>query len=182
MSTETWIPVDPADYDEPHEVEGLELAPNSFVSPFDVPDGVRRVSRGTEGGGKIEFRYLTDLEKSELWKESEERGIQLWTGVHSRRLIRLEITISPPPTWDELEAVLTKWLDAMKRTNHYVVRAVLHDFWSELWTSDPKASTIAGKVLGGKKPTLSEAKKLAASVLSQGKVHKTDRPMKKASG
>lgn len=33
--------------------------------------------------------------------------------------------------------------------------------------STPKASTIAGKVLGGKQPTKREALTLAASVLSQ---------------
>jgi hypothetical protein len=33
--------------------------------------------------------------------------------------------------------------------------------------SSPKVSSIAGKVLAGKKPTQPEAKKLAASVLSQ---------------
>jgi hypothetical protein len=33
--------------------------------------------------------------------------------------------------------------------------------------SSSKASTIAGKVLGGKKPTPTEAKTLAASVLGQ---------------
>lgn len=33
--------------------------------------------------------------------------------------------------------------------------------------SSPKVSTLASKVLAGKKPTASEAKTLAASVLSQ---------------
>lgn len=33
--------------------------------------------------------------------------------------------------------------------------------------SSSKASTLAAKVLGGKKPTATEAKTLAASVLSQ---------------
>lgn len=33
--------------------------------------------------------------------------------------------------------------------------------------SSQKVSSIAGKVLGGHKPTAAEAKKLAASVLSQ---------------
>ena len=33
--------------------------------------------------------------------------------------------------------------------------------------SSSKMSTLAGKVLGGKKPTATEAKKLAASVLGQ---------------
>lgn len=36
--------------------------------------------------------------------------------------------------------------------------------------SSSKVSTIAGKVLGGKKPTAGEAKALAASVLSQDEV------------
>lgn len=33
--------------------------------------------------------------------------------------------------------------------------------------STPRVSTIAAKVLAGKKPTMAEAKKLAGSVLSQ---------------
>lgn len=41
MRDERWIPGEPSEYDEPHEVEALELEPGFFISPYDVPDGIR---------------------------------------------------------------------------------------------------------------------------------------------
>jgi hypothetical protein len=45
--------------------------------------------------------------------------------------------------------------------------------------SQPPTSSLAGKVLQGKRPTSSEAKTLAASVLSQDERKGQSRPAKK---
>ena len=124
MKSERWIPVEPADYDEPHEVEALELEPGFFISPYDVPDGIRVTYDGELFG--IHLRYLTDEEESRR-SESDRADIHLRFGRHSNRLIGLEASSLPP--WadvrDALSAVRT-------RVNHFVAWTVLRDFWPEM--------------------------------------------------
>ena len=55
---EKWIQVEPTKYDEPHEVAELEMEPGFFISPYDVPDGIRVTYDGDLFG--IYLNYLTD--------------------------------------------------------------------------------------------------------------------------
>ena len=124
MRSERWIPVEPADYDEPHEVEALELEPGYFISPYDVPDGIRVTYDGELFG--IYLRYLTDEEESRR-TESDRADIHLRFGRHSNRLIGLEASSLPP--WADVRDVLSA---VRTRVNHFVAWTVLRDFWPEM--------------------------------------------------
>ena len=79
-----WTDIDPTKYDEPLEVPGLKLDAGSFISPYDVPDGVR-LGRSGEKRYLIELRYLTDQEKIEF-TETELPEICFRLGCLSNRL------------------------------------------------------------------------------------------------
>lgn len=126
-----WTDIDPSKYDEPHEVPGLELDTGSFISPFDVPDGVRlRVT--PQERCRIELRYLTDQEKIEF-TETELPEIHFGLGRLSNRLVLLEVGVSPGfPEWETVESVLTRLTRRKNSVNHFVALTVLRDMWSVL--------------------------------------------------
>ena len=72
---EKWIHVEPTKYDEAHEVEELEMEPGFFISPYDVPDGIRVTYDGELF--RIYLRYLTDEEESEEIQERQSRSRSL---------------------------------------------------------------------------------------------------------
>lgn len=121
---ETWILVEPTKYDEPHEVAELEMEPGFFISPYDVPDGIRVTYDGELF--RISLRYLTDEEESRRSK-SGIPDLDLWFGKHSGRMIGMET--NSLPAWDEVMEILSA---ARERVNHYVAWTVLRDFWPEL--------------------------------------------------
>ena len=124
-----WTDIDPAKYDEAHEVQGLELDAGSFISPYDVPDGVRLLFTDRY---RIELRYLTDQEKVE-WTETELPEIHLGLGRHSSRLVSLVVAPTKAfPEWEEIESLLSKLTSQRNLTNHFVARSVLRDWWSRL--------------------------------------------------
>lgn len=126
-----WTDIDPTKYDEAHEVQGLELDAGSFISPYDVPDGVRLLFTDQEGY-LIELRYLTDQEKIEL-TETELPEIHFGLGRHSNRLVSLEVAATTEfPKWEEVEWVISKLTSQKNLTNHFVALTVLRDFWSRL--------------------------------------------------
>ena len=77
MIGEKWIQVEPTKYDEAHEVEELEMEPGFFISPYDVPDGIRVTYDGELF--QIYLRYLTDEEESRRSK-SGIPDLDLWFG------------------------------------------------------------------------------------------------------
>ncbi len=85
----TWTDIDPTKYDEAHEVQGLELDPGYFISPYDVPDGVRLLFTANRGY-LIELRCLTDQEKIEF-TGTELPWIHFGLGRHPNRLVSLEV-------------------------------------------------------------------------------------------
>lgn len=121
---EKWIQVEPTKYDEPHEVAELEMEPGFFISPYDVPDGIRVTYDGDLFG--IYLNYLTDEEESRRSK-SGIPDLDLWFGKHSDRMIGMET--NSLPAWDEVMDTLSA---ARKRVNHYVAWTVLRDFWPVL--------------------------------------------------
>ncbi len=126
-----WTDIDPTKYDEAHEVQGLELDAGSFISPYDVPDGVRLLCTD-QRGYLIQLRYLTDQEKIEL-TETELPEISFGLGRHSSRLVSLEVAATKGfPEWEMVESLLSKLTSQRNLTNHFVARSVLRDLWSRL--------------------------------------------------
>lgn len=126
-----WTDIDPTKYDEAHEVPGLKLDEGSFISPYDVPDGVRL---GLSGDKRylIELRYLTDQEKIEF-KKTELPEIHFGLGCHSNRLVSLEVAASREfPRWETVESLLSQLTSQWTLVNHFVARTVLRDMWSAL--------------------------------------------------
>ena len=119
-------------YDEPEEVPGLSLDAGSFVSPYDVPDGIRLLLTG-EHGYQIKLRYLADEEEVEQ-QETDLPGIQFGFGQNSSRLVSLEVTTTTTefPSWEKIERLLSGLTDHEKRINHFIVQTVLRDIWSQL--------------------------------------------------
>lgn len=126
-----WTDIDPTKYDEPHEVPGLKLDAGSFISPYDVPDGVRlRFTR--QKRCRIELRYLTDQEKIEFM-ETERPEIHFGLGRLSNRLVSLEVATSPEfPEWETVEPVFSELTSQKNFVNHFVALTVLRDIWSIL--------------------------------------------------
>jgi hypothetical protein len=102
MMGEKWIQVEPTKYDEPHEVAELEMEPGFFISPYDVPDGIRVTYDGDLFG--IYLNYLTDEEESRRSK-SGIPDLDLWFGKHSDRMIGMET--NSLPAWDEVMDTLS---------------------------------------------------------------------------
>ena len=126
-----WTDIDPTKYDEAHEVQGLELDAGYFISPYDVPDGVRLLFTARKDY-LIELRYLTDQEKIEFM-ETELPEIHFGLGRHSNRLVSLEVAATKEfPEWEKVESVLAKLTSQKNTTNHFVARSVLRDIWSLL--------------------------------------------------
>lgn len=126
-----WTDIDPTKYDEAHEVHGLELDAGYFISPYDVPDGVRLLFTA-QRGYLIELRYLTDQEKIDF-TETELPEIHFGLGRHSNRLVSLEVAATKGfPEWEKVESLLSRLTSQRNHTNHFVARSVLRDFWSRL--------------------------------------------------
>lgn len=126
-----WTDIDPTKYDEPHEVPGLELDAGSFISPYDVPDGVR-LGRSDDERYLIELRYLTDQEKIEF-TETEIPEIHFGLGCLSNRLVSVQVAVPTEfPEWEAVESVLSQLKSQENFVNHYVAISVLRDLWSLL--------------------------------------------------
>ena len=124
-----WTDIDPAKYDEAREIQGLELEAGSFISPYDVPDGVRLLVTDRY---LIELRYLTNQEEIEL-TETELPEIHFGLGQHSSRLVSLEVAATKGfPEWDKVESLLSELTVERNVINHFVARSVLRDWWSLL--------------------------------------------------
>ncbi len=129
--TGRWTDIDPTKYDDAHEVQGLELDTGYFISPYDVPDGVR-LHFTAQRGYLIELRYLTDQEKIDF-TETELPEIHFGLGRHSNRLVSLEVAATKGfPEWEKVESLLSTLTSQRNHTNHFVARSVLRDFWSRL--------------------------------------------------
>ncbi len=126
-----WEDIDPTKYDEAHEVQGLELDAGTFISPYDVPDGVR-INFEAQRVYAITLRYLTDQEEIVPTK-SEVPEIQFGLGYHSKRLVSLVVDATTDfPEWETVEQVLVELTNQQKLINHFVALSVLRDLWSRL--------------------------------------------------
>ena len=145
MRHDEWIsPIEPCDYDEPHEV-GLETETEILFSPYDVPDALRLIHQ--DGRFSVEFRYLSDEEPWTLL-DHDDPDMDVRLGIHSNRIIALDMK-NHFPRWEKVRQVIGsigppgrstamgRWRSRhqnrkMPQVNHYVARAVLKRFWPEL--------------------------------------------------
>ncbi len=144
-----WLKVQSDRYDEPAEV-GLDVAVDIFISPYDIPDGVRGGYDQETKRFVVEFRYMVD----EPYQKPETDGpVQVRLGKYSRRLVGLEIDVdglrastvtvraeAPRQPATPFQAVETaiQAMDperATRRENYSVTRKVLADKQEELFGS-----------------------------------------------
>ncbi len=104
MTDQPWIPVEPSEYDEPHEV-GLPEEEGGFLSPYDVPDGVRVVQ--SEKGYMVELRYLTDEEPR--WT-CDWSGLNILLGKYSNRIIAVEVQ-DDLAAWPEVDHAIRSFIE-----------------------------------------------------------------------
>ena len=146
QTVDHWIPVQADRYDEPHEV-GLEDEVDSFISPYDVPDGIRGTYNQKRKRFVIEFRYLVD--EDYRTRRAERGPVRVRLGRHSRRIVGFEIDSQELKSSKEssqerdraaddayhaiLRAIKTVngWSDANRRKNYRVAQKVVGDVWIE---------------------------------------------------
>lgn len=126
-----WTDIDPSKYDGAREVDGFMLEPGCFISPHDVPDGVRLLGPHQQSY-VIQLRYLTDQEPIEF-SETELPEIHFGLGRNSDRLISVKVAATKGfPGWEEVESLLSKLISQRDHINHFVARSVLREWWSRL--------------------------------------------------
>lgn len=131
-----WMSISPDQYDEPEEVD-LQLDAGSFISPYDVPDGVRVTYDPAKQRAVIEFRYLVD----EPWQDQDrDEGTSVFVGFgkYSNRIIRLELHADLPdllhhrPKWIRAISAAIGRLRSPDKANYHVTRRVLDDQYDKL--------------------------------------------------
>ena len=137
-----WIRVNPHDYDQPHEIGMAEVEVNVFISPFEIPRGVRGFYDEARKRFVIEFKYIT-REPSEL-SEGGPPEIRTVVGRKTGRILGFEIDV------DRLQATsvslrlgaIDQALEAVRRNsslrrpeNSRIASKVLHDRGEELFSA-----------------------------------------------
>lgn len=124
-----WIKVKPDKYVEPAE----RVEPGAFVSPYDIPEGIRVSYDRRVGQFEAEFSYMVDEKVRHLSGD----GFGYRLGKHSGRIIGVETNCHPGNAYHAiLEA--TEGVDtvtgstARGRDNHRVVKSILEDYRDEI--------------------------------------------------
>ena len=130
-----WIKVKPDNYVEPTE----DVEPGVFVSPYDIPNGIR--VGYDEGLGRFvaEFHYMVD----EKYRRLSGDGVRYRLGKHSGRIIGVEtgrqdgqMSVRIKDNEDAYQAILEAMGNvgtvvgnmARGRENHVVAKRVLEDY------------------------------------------------------
>ncbi len=143
-----WIRVDPHDYDQPHEIGMGDMADvevNIFISPFEIPRGVRGYYDQARRRFVIEFKYIT-REPSEV-SAGGPPEVKAVVGKKTGRILGFEIDV------DRLQATsvslrlgaidqIDQALEAVRsrsslprRENSRIASKVLHDRSEELFSA-----------------------------------------------
>lgn len=137
-----WIRVNPHDYDQPHEIGMGEVEVNVFISPFEIPRGVRGFYDDARKRFVIEFKYITH-EPSEV-DEGGPPEIRTVVGRKTGRILGFEIDV------DRLQATtvslrlgaIDQALEAVRKhsslkrpENSRIASKVLHDRSEELFAA-----------------------------------------------
>lgn len=142
-----WLKVKPDSYDQPAEV-GLDVEVDIFISPYDIPDGVRGRYDESRKRFVVEFRYMVD----EPYQKPKMTGpVQLRLGRYSNRIVGLEIDVDRlrasavtvhaenPPLLTPYQAVesaiqaMGRDDGATRRENYRVTQKVLADKQDEIF-------------------------------------------------
>lgn len=135
-----WIPVDPHDYDQPHEIGLAEVEVNVFISPFEIPRGVRGFYDQARKRFMIEFKYIT-REPSEV-DEGGPPEIKTFLGRKTGRILGFEIDVDAlnVSTVSLRLGAIDQALEAVKPRaalprpeNSRIASRVLHDRSEELF-------------------------------------------------
>ncbi|MDE2718789.1 MAG: hypothetical protein OXI33_17490 [Chloroflexota bacterium] len=139
-----WTEIPTNQYEEPQEV-GFELDAGSFISPYDIPDGIRATYNPRDPRVVFEFRYLVDepfrYSRDDTWKEQDrekERAVSVGFGKYSDRIIRLELEADLPdlvdhrPQWMHAIVAAIKRMKQPDMANYYVASRVLEDLYDNL--------------------------------------------------
>ena len=136
-----WMRVNPHDYDEPHEIGMTEVEVNVFISPFEIPRGVRGYYDKARERFVIEFKYIT-REPREL-TEGGPPEVRTFVGRKTGRILGFEIDV------DRLQATtvslrlgaIDQALEAVRarsslqrQENSWIASKVLHDRSEELFS------------------------------------------------
>ena len=142
-----WIRVKPDNYVEPTK----EMEAGTFISPYDIPNGVRGTYDEELERFVVEFRYMVD-EKYRCLGNDE--GVCIRLGKHSSRIVGIEVdvdrlrtsraTVAVEARNDEAYAAIKQAIQdvenaedarARRRENYVVVRKVLADKKDDVFDS-----------------------------------------------
>ena len=114
MSAE-WVRVDPAEFDQEETREHRGVHFTVFLSPYDLPDGVRGW-KDEKGPFFIEFKYITSGERTRAQHVVE--FVTLHLGKNSGRLYKIEVDVDARGAKSvELNAIVAKAIDKIKNGN-----------------------------------------------------------------
>ena len=134
----SWVLLNATDLDMPHEIEkigGTEV--RIELSPFDIPEAVRRIYNSDKNICIIEFKYMGEPEPSEplVVFRHENTEVSLKTGKRSKRLYRIEIkgeigrrvdlTVKMPDIVKAIEEALKHTDKWRERSNYQVANKIL---------------------------------------------------------
>jgi len=92
--TAQWIPIENDEINQPkaEDIRGVEL--HVFLSPYDVPQGIRGFYDDDKDRFIVELKYLTDEKLvEEQSEESPEQHVSLLVGKNSGRLYKILIDV-----------------------------------------------------------------------------------------
>ncbi len=137
-----WIRVNPHDYDQPHEIGMADVEVNVFISPFEIPRGVRGFYDEARKRFMIEFKYITREPR-----EVDDGGppeIKTLIGRKTGRILGFEIDVVALHASSvslrlgaidqALEAVRSR-SSLPRRENSRIASKVLHDRSEELFSA-----------------------------------------------
>lgn len=134
-----WIKVKPDSYVEPAE----DVEPGVFVSPYDIPNGIRVGFDESLGQFVAEFHYMVD----EKYRRLSGDGVRYRLGKHSGRIIGVEtdrqgmqVSVQTGDHEDAYHAILEAmgYVDtvtgsmARGRENHMVAKRILEDYRDDI--------------------------------------------------
>lgn len=92
MSKRRWIQLDPNEYDEPREIGMADVEVDVFISPFEIPRGVRGYYDKARKRFVIQFKYIATHEPIDRLS-TEPSQVQTFIGRNSGRIYEFEIDV-----------------------------------------------------------------------------------------
>ena len=137
-----WLRVNPHDYDQPHEIGMADVEVNVFISPFEIPRGVRGFYDQARKRFVIEFKYITH-EPREV-SEGGPPEVQTVLGRKTGRILGFEIDVDRLQATsvslrlgaiDQALEAVRKRSSLQRQENSRIASKVLHDRSEELFSA-----------------------------------------------